>query len=136
MYNYNDAEIGLLRRVSGFWQVESPKRTLGVSVKIDGSDLLGPNKRALESYKEYKESIAALWCQSIQKIINENPNNDGTPRFKADEFRLSEIIINDPKKSEADIVYCFDIDSAPNEYGVCIKNGKVDSYYSLYSINR
>jgi hypothetical protein len=131
-YRYIDPEIGLLKRVGGYWRVEEPKKTLGVSIKITGSDRFGPNRDALSKYKELRPEIESIWQQAISSIIAETCDEQGKAKFKESEFVLNEIIFGQPGRNGAEFAYAFNITSAPNEYGACIHNGKYSHYYSLY----
>ena len=131
-YRHIDADIGLLRRVGGYWRVESPRKTLGVSVKIYGSDRFGPNKSALTEYKKYKEEFPSIWARCRESIIEETRLEDGTARFGENEFYVTEIIFGSYDKPEAGFAYAFNIESAPNEYGAVVKNGEYECYYALY----
>ena len=66
-YTHLDSEIGLLRRVGGYWRVESPRSTLGVNVKIFGSDRFGPDSNALAIYKNFIE-INLIRCGSKESL--------------------------------------------------------------------
>lgn len=131
-YNHTDPDIGLLRRVGGYWRVETPKKTLGVSVKIHGSDRFGPNRKSLAAYKQRKDKIEGIWEQSVKCIIEETRNEDGSQEFNENEFELSEIIFGPPNRDGAEFAFAFNITSAPNEYGACIHDGRYKHYYTLY----
>ena len=132
MYRHIDTEIGLLRRVGGMWRVENPKKTLGVSIKIYGSDRFGPNKKALSEYKKYKDQLEIIWLKCRTSIIDETRLENGTPRFAENEFVVTEIIFGSYVKSENGFAFAFNIESAPNEYGAVVKDGEYKCYYSLY----
>lgn len=131
-FNHTDPDIGQLKRVGGYWRVETPKKTLGVSIKIHGSDRVGPNRKSLATYKLRRDNIESIWEQSIQCIIDETRNDDGSPKFNENEFILTEIIFGPPNKDGGEFAYAFNITSAPNEYGACIHNGKYEHFYTLY----
>ncbi len=131
-YKHSDSDIGLLKRVGGYWRVESPKKTLGVSVKIHGSDRFGPNRKSLTVYKLRKDQIRSIWAHAIKCIIEETRNDDGSPKFSENEFVLTEIIFGPENKDGAEFAYAFNVTSAPNEYGACFHDGKYKHYYTLY----
>ena len=131
-FRHNDPDVGLLKRVGGYWRIEMPKKTLGVSIKIYGSDRFGPNKESLNNYKKRKDEIESIWLQCIEAIIEETRNDKGEVRFKADEFIPAEIIFGPRNKFDIEFTYAFNIISAPNEYGANVKDGQYENYYSLY----
>ena len=108
-YRYTDPDVGLLRRVGGYWRIESPRKTLGVSVKIYGSDRFGPDKKALEEYKKYRHQLEKIWVQCRESIINETVLENGVARFKEDEFVVTEIIFRSFSKSELGYAYAFNL---------------------------
>ena len=95
-YRHIDADIGLLRRVGGYWRVENPGKTLGVSVKIYGSDRFGPNKSALTEYKKYKEDLPGIWAKCRASIIDETRLEGGTARFDENEFLVTCLLYTSP----------------------------------------
>jgi len=131
-YRHNDPEVGLLVRVGGYWRVESPKKTLGVSVKLHGSDRFGPSKYSLSTYKKRRNEIPKIWPKCIESVINETLDENGTAQFSKEEFVLAEIIFGPANKSGTEFAFAFNIESAPNEYGACVKNGRYECYYTLY----
>jgi len=132
-YRHVDPDVGLLRRVGGYWRIENPRKTLGVSVKIAGSDRFGPEKKALEEYIKRKDHLESIWLECRKSIINETRLENGEAEFKECEFVVTEIIFATPSKSETGYAYAFNIESAPNEYGAVVKNGKYECYYALYA---
>ena len=131
-FKHVDPDVGLLKRVGGYWRIESPKKTLGVSVKIYGSDRFGPNKKSLAIYKLRKNNIENIWLETIESVIAETRDDNGNDRFKTDEFVLSEIIFGLQGVSGEEFAFAFNITSAPNEYGACIHEGRYRHYYTLY----
>ncbi|MCB1805161.1 MAG: hypothetical protein KDJ99_08425 [Candidatus Competibacteraceae bacterium] len=131
-FKHVDPDVGLLKRVGGYWRIESPKKTLGVSVKIYGSDRFGPNKKSLAIYKLRKNNIENIWLETIESVIAETRDDNGNDRFKTDEFVLSEIIFGLQGVSGEEFAFAFNVTSAPNEYGACIHEGRYRHYYTLY----
>ena len=131
-FKHVDPDVGLLKRVGGYWRIESPKKTLGVSVKIYGSDRFGPNKKSLAIYKLRKNNIENIWLETIESVIAETRDGNGNDQFKTDEFVLSEIIFGLQGVSGEEFAFAFNVTSAPNEYGACIHEGRYRHYYTLY----
>ena len=132
-YTYSDKDIGDLRRVGGCWRVESPRKTLGVSVKILGSDRFGPNRRALESYKNYKGKFSLAWkdaAATIKKKIEQDKPNWYNPEAEYDPL---EIIFGDPKGNDCDMSIAFSISTVDNnEFFANFNEGQFTEFGSMY----
>ena len=133
-YTYVDTEIGLLRRLGGYWRVEHPKSTIGVAVKIFGSDRFGPNKKALNSYKKfYREEFSLIWSEAKSRILSQL-EQEGISWYNAKlELIPLEIIFGDPKMQTSDMSIAFSISEVVhNEFYVELDKGKFKEFGGMY----
>lgn len=132
-YTYTDEDVGDLRRVGGYWRIEQPNKTLGVSVKIIGSDRFGPNKRALKRYKIYRNEFESIWnnaINAIRKTIEHDQLKLGGP---AAEYIPLEIIFVDPKDSSCDMAIAFSITTVDhNEFAANFDKLQFKGFESMY----
>lgn len=128
-FRHEDPDVGLIKRVGGYWRIETPIKTLDVSVKITGSDRFGPNKYALSAYKKYRGSIERLWVEVQEKMKEEFLSQKQDWNIENTNFQLSEILVDNPKNSNADIVFAFMIEQDHYAiYSALTLNGKYNGY--------
>ena len=133
---FKDDNVGLLRRVGGYWRIEEPFKTLGVSVKISGSDRFGPDKSALKNYKKYAGKFELVWDDTVdnikKKIKNESPNlYNSTAKY----YPL-EIIFGSPKGLRCDMTIAFRISTVEdNEFYVSFFEGNVTEFGAMYCVH-
>ncbi len=137
-FSHIDREIGLLRRVSGYWRVESPKRSLGVNIKIFGSDRFGPNKKALNAYKYiYRNKFELIWEDAIKAIMQQLSNEKLSWYSPEIEFTPLEIIFGEPGLGSVDMAIAFSISSIENnEFYANFFNGQYKEFGGMYCYHK
>ena len=116
-------------RVGGNWKVNNPDVDIPVPVKLEGSDRFGPNKNALSSYKKYRFQIPFLWEQIKENLINDFREKGMKWNQEQTNFILSEILINNVKHTNCDIVFAFQVEQ--DEYSLysgLTKEGRYTGY--------
>ena len=133
-YSHIDKDIGLLRRVGGYWRVESPKNTLGVAIKLFGSDRFGPNSTALNSYKKfYREKFDLVWSDAINLIVKKLESEKLSWYTPELELVPLEIIFGDPKMGEIDMAIAFSITEVDrNEFYANFHKGQFKEFGGMY----
>lgn len=133
-YSHIDSEIGLLRRISGYWRVESPRHTLGVSIKIFGSDRFGPNNKALANYKNhYREKFDLVWNDAVDVIMQKLESEKLSWYSAEQELIPLEIIFDDSRGRTCDMIIAFSITSLENnEFYANFHKGQFKDFGGMY----
>lgn len=133
-YSHIDKEAGLLRRVGGYWRVESPQRTLGVSVKIFGSDRFGPDGKALATYKKiYRDKFDLVWEKGITSIMQQLESEQLSWYSHNLEFVPLEIIFGESSSGDCDMAIAFSISSVDhNEFYANFYEGQFKEFGGMY----